>query len=162
VKPQVLSFFGIRAVTLGLIVGAASALEIVIAFPVHILPYQGFVGIAVILLTKILDYESIKALSHGKGTFLYTNPPKNVIETGPYNYTRNPLYLTLFVDTFGIFLVYESAVYLVILIALIVGIHRIVVKREEPQLEKRFGDAYLNYKKRVPRWIPKIQRQSIT
>ncbi len=155
-RVQALLFFGVRAFTLVLIIGAASGLSVVFPVPTLAFPLNGFVGVALILASKILDYESIKAFWAAGGTFFYTRPPKRLVDTGPYNHVRNPLYLTLLTDTLGLFLIFGSVLYLVILILFIVGIDRIVITREEAQLGHRFGNAYLDYKTRVPRWIPRI------
>ncbi len=157
-KLQLLLFFGVRAVTLALIVGAAFVLDKLFGFPILRFPLQQFVGIPLILVTKAFDYESINAFRRAGGTFFYTHPPEKVVDTGPYGHVRNPLYLTLFTDAFGFFLIYGSTAYLIVLILLIVGIDRVVITKEEPQMESRFGDAYLDYKRRVPRWIPRVPR----
>lgn len=149
-------FLGVRAITLLPIIGMAFGLAAVFTFPRVTFLFQRFVGLALILATKILDFESLRAFSAAGGTFYYADPPKRVVSTGPYRYIRNPLYLTLFLDTAGLFLAYGSTAFIVILVLLVVGIHYLVVRWEEPGLEKRFGSAYLDYKRSVPRWIPRI------
>lgn len=159
-KFQVFVFLGVRAFTLLPIIGVALVLRAVFGFPVIAFPLQGFVGLVLILATKILDFESLRAFSAAGGTFFYADPPKRVVATGPYGYVRNPLYLTLFTDTVGLFLIYGWTTFIVILILLVTGINYLVVRWEEPGLEKRFGAAYLDYRKNVPRWIPRIPRFS--
>ncbi len=158
-KRQLLSFFGVRAITLALIIGAASALTIIFRLLQLDFFSDQFLGVLVILAGKPSDYESIKAFMNAGGTYWYTNPPKTVVRTGPFEYVRNPLYLTLFTDTAGLFLYFGSYWYLVLLVLLIAGINIIVIPREESGLEKRFGETYLAYKRAAPRWIPKIPRK---
>ena len=155
-KFQVFVFLGVRAFTLLPIIGVALGLRAVFEFPVIAFPLQSFVGLVLILATKILDFESLRAFSAAGGTFYYADPPKQVVTTGPYRYVRNPLYLTLFIDTVGLFLIYGSTTFIIMLVLLVVGINYLVVGWEEPGLENRFGAAYLDYKKNVPRWIPRI------
>jgi protein-S-isoprenylcysteine O-methyltransferase Ste14 len=112
------------------------------------------VGAVLILATKILDFKCLKAFSAAGGTFYYADPPKRMVTTGPYGHVRNPLYLTLFIDTSGLFLAFGSTAFLIILVLEAVGVNYLVVRWEEPGLEQRFGSAYLDYKRNVPRWIP--------
>lgn len=155
-KFQVLVFLGVRAFTLLPIIGVAFGLEAVFRLPAISFPLQVFVGLILILATKILDFKCLRAFSAAGGTFYYADPPKQVVTTGPYRYVRNPLYLTLFIDTVGLFLIYGSTAFVIILVLLVSGINYLVVTWEEPGLQNRFGTAYLDYKKNVPRWIPRI------
>ncbi len=150
-------FLGVRAVTLLPIIGAAFGLGAVLRFPAVTFPFQGLVGMVLILAAKVVDFESLRVFSAAGGTFYYADPPKRVVTTGPYGHVRNPLYLTLFTDTVGLFLVNGSTAFIVILGILVVGINYLVVGWEEPGLENRFGTAYLDYTRNVPRWIPRIQ-----
>lgn len=71
-------------------------------------------------------------------------------------YVRNPMYLGYFCDVLGEFLLLGHITLLGYFFILIMLVHVGVVYMEEPSLEKAFGTEYLNYKTRVPRWIPKI------
>ena len=91
----------------------------------------------------------------GKGTPAPWSPTKNLIVQGPYKYVRNPmisgvlLVLTseaLILNTICIF--YWAIIFFII--------NCIYFKLfEEKQLEKNFGQSYLEYKKNVPMWLPK-------
>lgn len=151
---EFLRFVGTRAITLVLTLGAAYLFDFVLGVTMSAsLPF-GTVGIALILLTKASDYQCIKALQLAGGTF-YGRPPTSLALEGPYRYVRNPLYLSLFADTFGLFLIFDSPGVAVALVLQLIGVHSIIVLREENRLTKRFGDSYLQYKRVVPRWIPK-------
>jgi protein-S-isoprenylcysteine O-methyltransferase Ste14 len=76
-----------------------------------------------------------------------------LVEKGVFRYTRNPLYLSMFVLFLGIAF-FMNVLWLILLFPLLlVVVDRWTVKPEELSLKRRFGDAYLQYKKRVPRWI---------
>lgn len=80
-------------------------------------------------------------------------PTTALVEKGVFRYTRNPLYLSMFVLFLGI-AVFMNVLWLILLFPLLVAVvDRWTVKPEESYLERTFGDAYLQYKKRVPRWI---------
>jgi protein-S-isoprenylcysteine O-methyltransferase Ste14 len=80
-------------------------------------------------------------------------PQNALIETGPYAFSRNPLYLggNVFVF-FGAALVLGSPSALVIT-ALHIPLVDLFIRREETQLEQKFGPAWIAYKSRVRRWI---------
>lgn len=79
--------------------------------------------------------------------------PEQIIEDGPYALTRNPMYLGHLVFLTGLTLTTRSP-----LAAGIAGYHlswfRERVRRDEQRLRERFGDGYVDYCARVPRWVP--------
>lgn len=80
-------------------------------------------------------------------------PQNALIETGPYAFSRNPLYLGGNVFVFlGAALVLGSPSALVIT-ALHIPLVDLFIRREETQLEQKFGPAWVAYKSRVRRWI---------
>lgn len=81
------------------------------------------------------------------------NPTTALVTSGPYRLTRNPMYLGMaclyvaFAFAFGVIWA------LALLPAVLVIVDRFVIGREEPYLERRFGQAYRDYKARVRRWL---------
>jgi protein-S-isoprenylcysteine O-methyltransferase Ste14 len=80
-------------------------------------------------------------------------PQTTLITSGPYRFSRNPLYLggNVFIF-FGAALLLGSPAALVI-IALHVPLVDRFIRREEAQLERSFGDEWRRYKRRVRRWL---------
>ncbi len=78
---------------------------------------------------------------------------------GVYRISRNPMYLGAFLMCAGSCL---FALHLVnfLLFAITIGVHHSIVKKEEQFLEKRFGQRWLEYKKRVPRYVGRIKSAS--
>jgi len=95
---------------------------------------------------------------HGGGTPNPILPPRRLVTTGPYAFTRNPIILFHAATLLGLSLFVGSLLAVVITLALAVPAHFIVL-REERTLEARFGAAYLAYKESVPRWLVPIRRQ---
>jgi protein-S-isoprenylcysteine O-methyltransferase Ste14 len=81
------------------------------------------------------------------------DPTTALVTSGPYRVTRNPMYLGMlflyvaFAFAFGVMWA------LALIPAVILIIDRLVIAREEPFLERRFGQAYLDYRAQVRRWI---------
>lgn len=94
---------------------------------------------------------------HGKGTINPEMPPQKLAQKGIYAYIRHPIYFGWILVLFAFSLFYGSLSLLIISIFLIPFIHLHAVK-EEKQLMKRFGKAYVEYKKKVPRWIPRLKK----
>ena len=82
-------------------------------------------------------------------------PPDRIIETGPYRYTRNPMYLGHLIFMMGLAITLWSWFALVLLAARAIWFHRRVL-HDERRLEARFGADYAAYRARVSRWIPGI------
>lgn len=72
---------------------------------------------------------------------------------GPYRLVRHPMYTAILFRCFGLALIFQSSVLGLLLVALVVVIVS-VMPIEEKQMEKNYGDAYINYAKTVRRIIP--------
>jgi protein-S-isoprenylcysteine O-methyltransferase Ste14 len=115
-------------------------------------------GLPLIAIGMIIDVLSIRnLLGIGRGTPIPVLPPQRLVTSGPYKYVRNPLYLSFFLTLAGFTILLDLIVIIILAVALLTAIHWGVVSREEPQLEKRFGEEYMDYKRRVPRWIPRFR-----
>lgn len=76
----------------------------------------------------------------------------NLIDKGIYKISRNPTYLFSYVAILGIVIISNSFILFVLLILLIVFTHKIIIN-EEQFLEKIYGNKYLRYKKKTPRYL---------
>ena len=81
------------------------------------------------------------------------NPSTRIVAHGLYRFSRNPMYIGLALCTLGVAILVNSAWILLAVPVGLILIDRTVVTREERYLERKFGDEYLNYKRRVRRWI---------
>jgi protein-S-isoprenylcysteine O-methyltransferase Ste14 len=80
-------------------------------------------------------------------------PSTALVEDGPFQYSRNPLYLTLTAIYIGINLLRNNFWGLLLLPALLAVLQRGVIEREERYLHQRFGENYRDFTERVPRWL---------
>jgi protein-S-isoprenylcysteine O-methyltransferase Ste14 len=76
-----------------------------------------------------------------------------IVADGPFRVTRNPLYVGLTLIYLGLTLGFDVWWGLVLLVPLLIVMHFGVVCREERYLERKFGDDYRQYKRRVARYI---------
>lgn len=93
----------------------------------------------------------------GKGTLAPWSPTRKLVIRGMYGHVRNPMIIGVLIVLIG-----ESIAILSLNIFIWTVIFFIInnlyfVIYEEPNLEKRFGDEYQEYKKNVPRWIPRLK-----
>lgn len=105
-------------------------------------------------LVAVLLYVSATRTFKAAGTPVPGNQPATtIVSVGPYQYTRNPIYLSLTLFHLGIaFLINSVAVVLTLLPAL--GLMAfVVIPREERNLEERFPSEYASYRASVRRWL---------
>jgi protein-S-isoprenylcysteine O-methyltransferase Ste14 len=84
--------------------------------------------------------------------------PKEFLAVGPFRFLRNPMSLGAVVLLVGLSLWQRSTVALGLTTCLFGLFHAFIVCVEEPGLEKRFGKSYCEYKRQVPRWLPRWPR----
>jgi protein-S-isoprenylcysteine O-methyltransferase Ste14 len=90
-------------------------------------------------------------------SFLIGKEPPDVVRTGPYRYSRNPMYVGVVAAIFGHALLYRSRPVLVYGACAAIVFYLVVVLLEEPHLRKARGEAYQAYLRRVPRWLGRPQ-----
>lgn len=88
------------------------------------------------------------------GTPIIPNRPATTLVThGPYRFSRNPMYTSLTLLYIGLALATVTWWALPLLPLVLYVLHRAVIAREERYLTQAFGDAYLEYSRRVRRWL---------
>ena len=90
-----------------------------------------------------------------KGTPVPFNPPPKLVDTGPYRYARNPMLTGVFLILFGVGLGLNSPSLVLVFTPLYVLLNVWELKHiEEPELVKRLGDEYIEYRQKTPMFIP--------
>jgi protein-S-isoprenylcysteine O-methyltransferase Ste14 len=93
----------------------------------------------------------------GRGTPGPWDAPRRVVTTGPYRWMRNPIYLAALLVVLGEAWLFLSVPLLIYAAAMAAVFQLFVIGYEERALRRRFGDAYLEYRRRVPRWLPRLR-----
>jgi protein-S-isoprenylcysteine O-methyltransferase Ste14 len=108
---------------------------------------------ALIVIGLVLAAAGIRNFSR-TGTPVPTNRPTQALATtGIHGWSRNPIYLALFLIYGGIGIAAASPWTMILALPLAITLRYGIVAREEAYLERRFGDAYRDYKRRVRRWL---------
>jgi protein-S-isoprenylcysteine O-methyltransferase Ste14 len=111
-------------------------------------------GVAVIAAANAFVGRLIAAfIREGDGTHVPLDPPRRFVATSAYRRTRNPMYLAYIAVVLGEAVLFQSLALVVYGAVLWVVAHLYVCYREEPLLDRRFGDSYRDYRRRVPRWL---------
>jgi protein-S-isoprenylcysteine O-methyltransferase Ste14 len=105
-------------------------------------------------LSAVPALRSYRIKLGGGGPGLET-PPERVVTSGPYAYSRNPMYLGHIIFLLGLTLTFESWLAALVTIAVAVWFHTRVIG-DEKKLIKVLGRPYENYLANVKRWIPRL------
>jgi protein-S-isoprenylcysteine O-methyltransferase Ste14 len=111
------------------------------------------IGGSLILIGVALAAAGIRNFSRAGTPVRSIKPTRALVTTGIHGWTRNPIYLGMFLLYGGIGVAALSPWILILMLPLAITIRYGVVAREEAYLERRFGDAYRDYKARVRRWV---------
>jgi protein-S-isoprenylcysteine O-methyltransferase Ste14 len=111
------------------------------------------VGLTFVAIGFALAALSVRNFRLAGTSVVPGEPSTALVETGPYRFTRNPIYIGFVLAYFGLSIMLTSLWVLLLLIPVLMVLQRGVVEREEDYLEQQFGDAYRKYKARVPRWL---------
>ena len=109
------------------------------------------VGLSIIWTTVSLFTD------YGKGTPALYSPPKILVAIGIYRYVRNPMMIGVWSVLIGEANLFMSIGLLIWFLIFFIASILFVIVWEEKDLENRFGEYYCEYKRNVPRWIPRIR-----
>jgi protein-S-isoprenylcysteine O-methyltransferase Ste14 len=110
------------------------------------------IGLAPIIVGLFINLKATKTLQNGT-TFDSDVNPRSLVTEGFFQYSRNPMYLGGIVALFGLAILLGSLISFVILAVCFLIMHFLYIPDEEAQLKTMFGQEYLDYMKRVRKWI---------
>lgn len=111
------------------------------------------VAVAGVAAWVLLDPAAMRQFSIAGTEVSPSRSATTLVTTGPYRWTRNPMYLGMALLYAALAVAFGVLWALVTLIAVVVVIDRAVVPREERHLKAAFGDAYAQYQDDVRRWL---------
>ena len=80
-------------------------------------------------------------------------PATALVASGPFRYSRNPLYIALTLLFLGLTMAVNTWWGVLMLVPLLTVMHRGVIRREESYLEQKFGESYRKYRSKVRRYV---------
>jgi protein-S-isoprenylcysteine O-methyltransferase Ste14 len=124
-------------------------------FPIAALPLALALAAAVIgvVVWLVLDGAAMLHFRRAHTSMIPMKPTTALVTTGPYRLTRNPMYVGMAVLYAALALAVGVIWALAVLPLVLFAVDRLVIAREEPYLERKFGAEYVRYKQRVRRWL---------
>ena len=124
-------------------------------WPVRPLPSSMSVpiGVVLVLVASALFISSVRTLRKAGTPVPGNRPTTAIVRTGPYRFSRNPIYLAFTLFQIGLAAWVNSAALLLMLLPAAALTAWVVVPREERYLEARFPSEYAAYKREVRRWL---------
>ena len=115
------------------------------------------VGLALLGLGLVLFVASVwQFATQGKGTLAPWDPPREFVVRGPYRFVRNPMISGVILCLFGEAFALVSLPHGVWAVCFVIFNLIYIPLIEEPQLERRFGESYREYRRYVRRFIPRL------
>jgi len=111
-----------------------------------------YIGFTMVMIGSIIIYWAQKTSSNYKQK-TKKNESMSQFEFGPYKYLRHPTHLGLLIMTFGFSLMINSFFGIILVILAYIYTRLFSIKKQEKILEKKHGEIYSSYKKKVKDWI---------
>ncbi|MBN2368971.1 MAG: isoprenylcysteine carboxylmethyltransferase family protein [Vicinamibacteria bacterium] len=117
------------------------------------------VGVLLVIAGTALWAWCLVLFLKAPGTPVPVNPPRELVVAGPYGWVRNPMLTGVFATLFGLGFILDSVSIVLVWTPLFVLGSAVELKLvEEPELERRLGIVYVEYRRRVPMFVPRGRR----
>ena len=110
-------------------------------------------GIILIILSILLAAWSLYEFHKADTDVRPDKPDSALLTSGPYRFSRNPLYIVLTLIQLTVAIWLDNLWVMLMVIPSLIVITYYAIVREEHYLETLFGQQYLDYKRRVRRWL---------
>lgn len=112
--------------------------------------FGGVIATAAVLCLGLWSVVLVRKTGQSENPW---KPTTQIVERGPFRITRNPMYLQMVVGCMGVAILLANPWILLFTPLGAWALHRWAILPEEAYLERKFGDAYAGYKRRVCRWL---------
>jgi protein-S-isoprenylcysteine O-methyltransferase Ste14 len=116
-------------------------------------PWASILGVMVLIVSQFFGLPALRSMLTARTSPNPNRPTSTLIYSGPYRFTRNPMYIGLTLMFAGLSIVFRLSWGLVLLPVVVWLITAWVIVPEENYLAAKFGAAYADYKSRVHRWL---------
>jgi protein-S-isoprenylcysteine O-methyltransferase Ste14 len=138
---------------LALAVLASILLGVLVPLPAPSARWVALLGGALAVLALGFDLWAILTMRAAATNILPHRAADRLVSWGPFRFSRNPIYLANTWLLIGIGLAFGNAWFIVFAALSALAIDRLAIRREERHLALRFGDDWLDYASRTPRWL---------
>jgi protein-S-isoprenylcysteine O-methyltransferase Ste14 len=111
------------------------------------------IGILVILGVIALGLLAVREMVRAKTTLDPRKPTTEIVTSGVFQFSRNPIYLSMVLLCLGTAFLLDSLWFLALCAPLAIVLQRGVIEPEETYLEQKFGEKYVRYNAKVRRWL---------
>jgi len=124
-------------------------------WPLRLVPYPIalWIGPMLLVVSLAIGLWGRKTMHRAGTNISPLKPSINLVNTGPYRFSRNPLYVAMTLLYLGLTFLFNSWWGVALLIPVLLVLHFGVVRREERYLERKFGEEYLAYRSQVRRYL---------
>ena len=143
--PPPILFLGLGLIGVGM--------EYAIPLSIGIDSPANYSGIGVIIISIVSIMFMSKLFERNKTAIEPWKTTSKIITTGPYKYSRNPIYILFCGVPVGLGIAFDTYWALFAFIPALIIVYYSAVKKEEKYLEAKFGQEYLDYKGKVRRWL---------
>ena len=112
-----------------------------------------WIGLGIAVIGAGIAAKAVSQFTEAGTSVPVHEPTDALVTNGLYALSRNPIYIALIVFYVGLSIALTTGWALLLLPAVVAVLRKGVVEREEALLTQEFGDAYVAYKKKVPRWL---------
>ena len=110
-------------------------------------------GLLMIAAAVFIDVRTFRELRNHKTTILPTKAASHLVTSGPFSFSRNPIYLSNTMLTIGLGLALGNPWLLATAFLAAFAVTKLAIEREEKHLARKFGTAWHHYAKKVRRWV---------
>ena len=132
-------------------------------YSIH-LPFAKVFAPLLVGLGLSVTVAGVHAIKKAQSTI---NPMKpyttiTVVDSGVYGVTRNPIYVGMLIVLEGWAVHLQNIVAFLMVVLFVAAVTQFQIRPEERILEERFGDEYIDYRRRVPRWLFRLTEEDAT
>lgn len=140
-------------ILLGIHIGVAWLMGRFLVLPAEIPTVVRVIGLGLAGVGFLLGLLSLAAFMTARTTVNPHGSVRAVVSSGVYRFTRNPIYLGMVFMLIGFPLIFGNVWGIFLAPVFIFLMNKLVIEHEEAYLEKKFGEGYTGYKRRVRRWL---------
>lgn len=110
-------------------------------------------GVLLVIGALLIIRWAAVTFRNARTNILTSQAATTIVSTGPFAYSRNPIYVAALIGMVGAAVAFDSLWFFVALVVVWLVLRHGVIAREEIYLERKFGTPYLEYKSKVRRWL---------